>query len=602
MARLGDPNNENWQPLLTIGPFGGVDTTTEPYYVAEGIWTDARNLVPDVAYGGFVTAQGRVNAFTTSLPGQCKGLYRFARSGQADVYVAACDNLSTGHSELYYAPYGGTFTKLNTPAPLTLGQQYSFATSLQWLFITNGLDIPLKIDQSLNVTYWGIVAPTTAPTLIAAGSSTMTGVYYYCVTFGNASQESSQGTVSNSITVSGTGVGLTNIPVSTDSQVTQRNIYRQGGGLGQWRLIHTINDNTTTTYVDTLPDNQVTGQVLTVFRDPPQVFKSIITHKERVWGLGTLTDPSIVYYSNYEEPWGFNDETGNLTVGENSFNDIGIGLGTTGSVLAVFKSETLYAVFGDADSNFISSKIADVGFTSLNSIFSAYGISGGLSRQGFYVWDGSSAPQNISDGNFQQSNIKSVISGLTSADFAVATTFVYDRMTCLSLPTLDRTYIYDSRSSQWYILSWSCDQAYFQLNGQYSVIASNIHSVGELDQWFASPQDLGSNVLAYGISKISDSGTINATKTYRYLQMQAPVQNALATYTIITNPGALAYYETQNIDLSTGGPFHQVPLPMTMVGNEVQLKLLVNSPVQVHIQKIAIYGDIKRLNTEPGNG
>ena len=268
----------------------------------------------------------------------------------------------------------------------------------------------------------------------------------------------------------------------------------------------------------------------------------------------------------------------------------------------MFKSETLYAVYGDSDSNFISAKVADLGFVNSNSCFSAYGVTGGLSRQGFYVWDGSSAPKNISDGNYQQSNIKSVLNGLTNEDYAVATSFMYDNMIHLSLPTLDRTYFFDSRSQQWYVLGWSCEQVYFQLNGQYPVIANNIHVLGQINQWFASQQDLGSNVVAYGISKISDSGAINAAKTYRYVQMQAPVQNALATYTVIANPGSLAYYETNNIDLSLGGPFRQVSLPMSMIGNEVQIKLLVNSPTQVHIQKIAIFGQVKRLNTEPGNG
>lgn len=600
--RYHEPTNDDQTPLLSIGPFGGIDPTTEPYYVAESNWVDSRNLVPNTAYGGYVTTLGRSDAFTGTLPGQCKGMYRFARSAAPEVYIFAVDNPDTNQGELWYAQLGGAYTQLSLPIALTIGRQYSFAVSQRWLFVTNGLDTPLKIDLNLVVTRWGISAPPTAPTLIAAGSSTMNGKYYYCITFANANQESGQGAVSLPITVTGTGVGLTSIPISTDSQVTQRNIYRQGGALGQWRLVATLNDNTTTVYNDTLADNQVVGQQLTIFRDVPPAFTSIIAHKERVWGFGTPSDPSLLYYSNLGEPWAFNEETGTLPVGENGFNDVAVGLGTTGSVLTCCKSRTFYGVFGDTDSNFITAKIADIGCTSMRSIWSAYGGTGWLSRQGKYTYDGSGAPVNISDGNFQKSNIKAILFNLVPQDYAEATSFIYDNMVHISFPTLNRTYLFDSRSQQWFALGFALDQVYFDMESTSPVIGTNLEETGEIDRWFSGPLDLGNVITAYGISKITDSGALNATKVYRYVQLQAGVQDALATYTVITNPGTLALYETNNIDLSTGGPFHQVSLPMSCKGNEVQLKLLVRSPQRVHIQKIAILGQVDRLNTEPGNG
>jgi len=422
----------------------------------------------------------------------------------------------------------------------------------------------------------------------------MVGQYNYCVTFGNANQESSQGAIAGPITVTNQGVILTSIPISTDPQVTQRNIYREGGSLGEWRLIHTINDNTTTTYTDTTADTAVTGQQLTVFRDPPQNFKVIITHQERIWGFGTPDDASIVYYSNLNEPWGFDDETGNFPVGENSFNDVAVGMGTTGSVLCLMKSETLYAVFGNDDSNFAVERIADIGCTSMRSCWSAYGLTGWISKQGCYIFTGQS-PQKLSDGSYQVSNIKSVLNSLSDYDYQNCVGFAADNMYFWSFPTLNRTYFYDTRTTAWYVLSWALDQVYQRLEGDYHVLGTNLQTVGQIDNWFAAPGDFGQIITSYGVTGITDSGQLYSEKEYRYILIEAPAAQALLVYTVTVDPGINAYPPVTDVfNLAIGGPKFQQSLPKGTTGTQIQVRITIQSAQQVHLQKFSIDGYFKR--------
>jgi hypothetical protein len=597
VARNTAPDDDYEVPLLEIGPFGGLDPTTEPFYVAPSNFIDGQNFLPNNGYGGFVTAKGRTPFLAEVLPGQCTGMFVCGRNNLPDIYFFAVTVGGQGH--IYWAVAGGTAVPLSLPETLTPNQQSSFACSLQWVFFTNGTDTPLKIDlNTLVVTFWGIVAPTSAPSLVTSGPSLMVGNYTYAITFGNATQESSQGTISDTITVNDQGIELIGIPTSTDPQVTQRNIYRIGGSLGQWLLITTLHDNTTTTYIDTTADADVIGQQLTVFRDPPLPFKYITNHMERIWGFGTPSDASVVYWSNLNEPWGFNDLTGYLPVGENSYNDAAMGLTSIGGQLVLMKSKTTYGVFGNSDSNFITNKLFDIGCKSSRSICNAYGIALWLSGQGIYMYDGSS-PKNISDGGYQVSNIKAILDGLTEEDMAQATSFVYQRMFCISFPTVNKTYVYDTRSQGWYPIGWALDQVAFNMESlNYPVVGTNLQVLYEIDNWFSAGGDLGGPIISFITSKISDSGDLTSTKVYRHVEIEAPNVDATMFVQTTANPGALNYFDMQSIDLSLAGPRHQLSLPMTIVGSQVQLNIRVQSSSVVHVQKFGVYGWIIRRFSE----
>ena len=90
-----------------------------------------------------------------------------------------------------------------------------------------------KYNRNLGVSNWGIVAPITAPTVTdLAVAGNVNGAYYYKYTFLNsAGKESVASPMSVEITVVDSKVRVSDIEVSSDSQVVSKNIYRFGGTL-----------------------------------------------------------------------------------------------------------------------------------------------------------------------------------------------------------------------------------------------------------------------------------------------------------------------------------------------------------------------------------
>jgi hypothetical protein len=107
----------------------------------------------------------------------------------------------------------------------------------------------LEIAQDVSLT------PPGAPTLaLAAGTELGIGLYQYAVTFVTANGETTPGTQAQITTTSGNQrVQLSNIPIGP-SGTTARRIYRSAVGGGQKKLVTTIADNITTSYLDQIPD------------------------------------------------------------------------------------------------------------------------------------------------------------------------------------------------------------------------------------------------------------------------------------------------------------------------------------------------------------
>lgn len=108
----------------------------------------------------------------------------------------------------------------------------------------------------------GPLAPEGDVTAVTDGAGNLTGDYFWKVTFKTASGGETDANTASSIALScsGNAVQLSNIPVSSDASVIARCIYRNSASLSPatqregLQLVATINDNTTTTYFDNVPD------------------------------------------------------------------------------------------------------------------------------------------------------------------------------------------------------------------------------------------------------------------------------------------------------------------------------------------------------------
>jgi hypothetical protein len=102
-----------------------------------------------------------------------------------------------------------------------------------------------------------VVAPG-ALTAATGASTGLTGTYYYQVTFVSPTGETEAGTVSSIVSPSNQKVSLSSIPVSSNTSVTSRNIYRTvAAGTGFKYLVTNILNNSATTYTDSIVDGSL---------------------------------------------------------------------------------------------------------------------------------------------------------------------------------------------------------------------------------------------------------------------------------------------------------------------------------------------------------
>ncbi|MDE2098162.1 MAG: hypothetical protein KGL39_12985 [Patescibacteria group bacterium] len=590
--------------LLGCGPFLGIDASTTPYFVSEFHATDSINLLPNKAFGGFTTCQGRSHAFAANFASQLYGFFKYQRTGQADTYIAAVN--SGGAGILQQAALGGTPAALTMPSGVTWGQSHetSFTPYQNWLFATNGNDTPVKIDTSLAMTRWGIVAPG-APTVATGGAGNLNGTYHYIVTYFNAFQESSGGTVSAAVSPSNQSVSLSAIPVSTDPQVTGRNIYRFGGTMQNTQLVGTITDNTTTTFTDNLADTSVTGQTLVQYRDPPQAFLAINTHQGRTWGFGytgtavgeptSISGTSDLWYSNYEEPWGFNSVDQVIPIGRNSGGDIAVEVVSYMNVLYCLKSKTFWAIYGSTPADYTPTLLYPKGCAGKKSVVEAYGLLFWATPEKSIVMFNAMTLTDISDNRTTNtgSSIKGVLETFSAADMAACTGAAYDQGVIFSFPTQGISYYYNIADGQWYKLSFSTDRVVFDVNNIEVTAAEP--GTGTVDSWFSAWTDLGSNITSTYISRITDSKLPQSTKRYRYVELMAPIQTATASVTVTVNPGTGALTNTQTVDLSAAPERHTISLPPSVgSGQMAQLTIAVTGAQQTSIYHAGLFGWIER--------
>lgn len=117
-----------------------------------------------------------------------------------------------------------------------------------------------------------------------------TGTYKYAITYlyegyqeSNPYLDSDEDVVECSIEA-GDSVMLSNIPISSDTDVTKRKVYRTLKDGDVYYYVDTIDDNTTTTYSDITPEINLTIE-LSTYHDIPAIWKMAVLKDGRLFGL-----------------------------------------------------------------------------------------------------------------------------------------------------------------------------------------------------------------------------------------------------------------------------------------------------------------------------
>lgn len=209
-------------------------------------------------------------------------------SANADALATAADRVQTGldaasasasatQAALYDGPWLDNVSALlsDTSLTYTIGQPSTVASGDYVRTRAEGFSYQVsassatdhhvttaggvKLYQVGQPHQWNIVGrPSSVTPVVSASAGVLNGTYYWTVTYVTADGETE---ASNGVGASPASkqVNVT-IPVSTDSRVIARKLYRTVAGSAepqQGKLVATINDNSTTVYTDNIADGSL---------------------------------------------------------------------------------------------------------------------------------------------------------------------------------------------------------------------------------------------------------------------------------------------------------------------------------------------------------
>jgi hypothetical protein len=322
-------------------------------------------------------------------------------------------------------------------AGYTSNANMEYAMYQNRVYFDNGIDNPYVYDLTTSyggVSYtfptqtmkeMGCQPPVAANTFAADSGTGLTGSYHYKVTFLYYGFEESNGGPASALhTVANKTINLTAIPVGGYG-VTARKIYRDAND-GNYVLVGTISDNTTTVYADSLSAG--TTAIPTENNLPP-VFSYIALNLSRLWVAGVSGTPTTLYWSNPGLPDIFDPDNFILCNPKDPIQAVVVYQGTT----YILNRHSFGSILGTTDDTFFYNEFpGSVGCVDNRSV-QVRTINGvptllWLSDRGLYSFNGSSVEyisdpiEDIVNLNIQQVNFVTGSNNQSSlADFQAGT-------------------------------------------------------------------------------------------------------------------------------------------------------------------------------------
>jgi hypothetical protein len=312
-----------------------------------------------------LTGFSRADTSTTSRV-QLKLMTGHATYGDGDVYV---DNIKVSGGEgtgnlngtyryaVTYARNSGNYPGESNPIKSSIGSVTQTGSGLDDLTITG--TYTGDEEKTIRVQIDGEGTPDTIKWSDDGGESWRSYTYElstkmylpwgvelnWGATTGHTSGDYWEFTVKPCIiTCTNQKVTLSSIPTSSDSQVTQRKIYRtRAGGVVYYHLA-TINNNTTTSFVDNFPDSAL-GLTMEEDNDVPPNGKFSAIFDNKLWILDD--DENILYYSKDAKPDQFNQSGSGsryVSLRDGSADDECTGIIPYAGHLYAFKRESIYQI------------------------------------------------------------------------------------------------------------------------------------------------------------------------------------------------------------------------------------------------------------------
>lgn len=283
---------------------GGLDLKSSPTKVAK----DCASLSLNVDYdtdGAFFTRNGSTIMNTSGgIPAQMSGAPRT---------LALFNHVESDGTSVQLVCAGTTIkSSLTTPVNQVTGLsgtlpipdlEFFVTPDDEYTFWGNGVDTNLKFDGT-TWTNWSLPIPSN-PTFNAFAAGALTGAFQYYVTFartvlGVIVQESALNPTALTVNPAGQSVTI-NIPVSADSQVNARVIYRiSPTSAGVAYRLAIVADNVTTTYLD---NTAADGTIEADFDNQPAPTTAILEEYGRRMYMRDDAQKTDAVYSIFDKPW-----------------------------------------------------------------------------------------------------------------------------------------------------------------------------------------------------------------------------------------------------------------------------------------------------------
>lgn len=316
---------------------GGLNNKFEKTLIGDNESPECLNVVFSNGAVGTRDGFGKLNTTSVGPSFICDGLYvRHTNAGNQTMVMFA------GGSAWQLT---GTTTFATIPSAqsvFTAGVRVGAAEYQQHLFIGNGGVIPYKYNGT-DFTRHGVYPPTTTSTVSTGAAGALTGDYTYKVTYVNSqSVESDVGPVTATHTAASTQISMVCIPVAPQSfGVSARRVYRTAAGGTTFKLLTTINDNTTTTYLDNVADASLGATAPTDNGVPPK-YSVVVYHRDRLF-CNDSANPNFYYYSDLAEPYTFG-ATNFRRFGDNT-DDIVRALAVDGENIVIFGDKSVEILY-----------------------------------------------------------------------------------------------------------------------------------------------------------------------------------------------------------------------------------------------------------------
>ena len=340
------------------------DTWIDVKYVFDG--SDPDNMFIDVWIDDDYKGRWTIDNTVTSLPGY-NIIIAYGETLATDVYMDYINISDAGSARLlgkyrYAVTYArsGNFGNESNPIKSLVGSESFTGSGLDDL--TSGGTYTGDIDRNVRIRIDGTGTPNTIEVSYDKGNTwhstdqnittTMYLNYGITLTWGATTGHTSGDYwdfTCSAIDINATNqkVTLSSIPISSDSQVDQRKIYRTTSGGATFYWLATINDNTTTTFVDNIPDSGL-GLELEEDHDVLPNGKFAVWWDERLWVSGD----NIIYYSAIDNPEAFDTDIRYITIRKGDKSNEITQMIDYKDALYVFKKNSVFIILKKPDGRY----------------------------------------------------------------------------------------------------------------------------------------------------------------------------------------------------------------------------------------------------------